>query len=781
MALCLTADVAQFSDLTSQEFQERFLSPAMAAFAPPEEGLPAPPSRPLPQPPVEPGGPGSHQSKSFGDPADAVDNPHALRARKSTGSISGKDRRDMAVRELIDTERVYVQDLRLLVSVYVAPIKQRRILSDEQMKAVFCSVETLLPVNVELLKALDSGVPVGKCFVKMADYLKMYINYCSNATHQAETVAALRKTNPQFEDFVKAAPQECVRSPLSKHLEIEAHLIKPEISRYSDPDEAKELEKACDKVNAVCAVVNQRKKEIESRSRLFALQERLVSKDGTPVELVKSIRHLVLEDELRESVFGNTAVPPVPMTYILLTDCLIRASKSAAAQKLVIESKTPVYLASILDVPEGEHAKLGCSPDEFVCIVSLCGESRESLDEDMQFLVFFERERDKTAWTKELIAAKNVAEERSQRPVLNRESVALAFETIDRLQGGIDLSDTATAIVERVVALRQEIRRMGSIETKIIEADIDEIKSLLGRYKGRNSKFFVKVRHLVKDIERELPSMQALLEHKCSLADLVGRIHLAALAAKTLALAELKAKTTDEQSQPYMEDFEDDEAREFWIRHMKSKAEAPRTVFLRELSDYTVKLGMDPLTERQSAILMEEIDTDMDGNVSAVELAEFTDILGLTRQLQRIKGLPFPPVLPAEPLSESVRSSSSIIVWIDENQDVGKGMQAVFMRRPGVSLISFAHSRDYATWIREHGNALFAKLRVVTTYCRQSDGGDRAADRVIRYSRKIVVSGSIWTLVMCGKGELELAKRLEDQRLGVFIGSDASQVLKFLN
>jgi len=82
------------------------------------------------------------------------------------------DARQCAVVELIDTEIAYVNDLRVLVTFYMKPLRRKKLLSEEQIISLFSNVELLLHVNEELLQNLeecreDPHSLVGAVFLKM--------------------------------------------------------------------------------------------------------------------------------------------------------------------------------------------------------------------------------------------------------------------------------------------------------------------------------------------------------------------------------------------------------------------------------------------------------------------------------------------------------------------------------------------------------------------------------------------------------------------------------------
>eukprot|EP00727_Mastigamoeba_balamuthi_P013939 m51a1_g9168 hypothetical protein (708) ;mRNA; r:19046-22528 len=560
--------------------------------------------------------------------AHSLDFMQKLRAA-SIGCLTMADKRGLAVMELIESERTYIDHLKLIVSVFVDPIRQRKILTEDQINAVFCGVETLLPINVELLRS----------FLKVADYLKMYSNYCSNVDNQTETVVKLRKCNPQFDAFVQ------------------------EIIRNTEPDDPanKELTQAHEKVNAVCLVVNQKKKDDESCFKLLDLQERLVAKNGKPLQLFDVAKKLLLHGNLQERMLGNTSSSPQAVACFLFNDSFIRAHRyKFSYKKMAVETDTPIALVNITDIPEGEHSKLGITAKQNASILSLGSGGEES---DTHLLLFFDTEKDKSTWMYEIMAAKSVDQDKN---------------TMTRTQ---------------------------------MNEDLEELVAYLQRYKGRrHSKFCVKAKMLARDIENAIPEMRKRLSKKKSIAEVVLKLHLTYVAVKVHALSNLKAvtfkeKAAEKMNATFLDEFEDDEGREFWIANFMTKEDVPRQLFLARIGTFMLVHGMG------------------------------------------------------------------------EIPDAGRDMLS---NAASTVLVSLAGSREYAVWLREHGEEIAPLLRVVTTFRRETDGGDRAADRVIRYTRTIVPDAQVPVLVFSSKAEHELAKRLEDPRRDVAVGHDMDALNLFL-
>jgi len=111
--------------------------------------------------------------------------------------------------ELIDTEFKYVCDLKTLINVFLSPLKKdKSILPDAEITSIFSNIEMIFQLNEELYKSLkinfnetlnsrDSSEigqgKLGKVFLNLADYLKIYTLYCNNHNNSLERHKACRK------------------------------------------------------------------------------------------------------------------------------------------------------------------------------------------------------------------------------------------------------------------------------------------------------------------------------------------------------------------------------------------------------------------------------------------------------------------------------------------------------------------------------------------------------------------------------------------------------------
>ncbi|XP_073348676.1 pleckstrin homology domain-containing family G member 3 [Pagrus major] len=201
---------------------------------------------------------------------------------------------DRVVMEIIETERMYVRDLRMIVEDYLAHIIDQCDLSirPEQVCSLFGNIEDIYEFNSELLQALDmcdnDPVAVARCFVMKSEYFEIYTQYCTNYPN---SVAALTECmrNKSLAKFFRERQAALKRSlPLGSYLLkpvqriLKYHLLLQEIAKHFDPEEEgyEVVEEAIYTMTGVAWYINDMKRKHEHAIRLQEVQSLLLNWKG---------------------------------------------------------------------------------------------------------------------------------------------------------------------------------------------------------------------------------------------------------------------------------------------------------------------------------------------------------------------------------------------------------------------------------------------------------------------------------------------------------------------
>ncbi|XP_030574391.1 pleckstrin homology domain-containing family G member 3-like isoform X3 [Archocentrus centrarchus] len=213
---------------------------------------------------------------------------------------------DRVVMEIMETERMYVKDLRSIVEDYLAHIIDvgNLPIRPDQVCALFGNIEDIYEFNRELLQSLsmceNDPVAIAQCFVNKSEYFEIYTQYCTNYPN---SVAALTdcmrsKTLAKFFRDRQAALKRSL--PLGSYLLkpvqriLKYHLLLQEIAKHFDPDEEgyEVIQEAIDTMTGVAWYINDMKRKHEHAVRVQEIQSLLINWKGADLT---TFGELVLE------------------------------------------------------------------------------------------------------------------------------------------------------------------------------------------------------------------------------------------------------------------------------------------------------------------------------------------------------------------------------------------------------------------------------------------------------------------------------------------------------
>ncbi|XP_014836821.1 PREDICTED: pleckstrin homology domain-containing family G member 3 isoform X5 [Poecilia mexicana] len=201
---------------------------------------------------------------------------------------------DRIVMEIIETERMYVRDLKIIVEDYLAHIIDESELSNHPKLVcdLFGNIEDIYEFNSELLQDLErcdnDPVAIASCFVSKSEDFDIYTQYC---TSYPESVEALTKcmNNKSVAKFFRDRQASLKHSlPLGSYLLkpvqriLKYHLLLQEIAKHFGPqkDGYDVVEEALYTMTWVAWYINDMKRKHEHAVRLQEVQSLLVNWKG---------------------------------------------------------------------------------------------------------------------------------------------------------------------------------------------------------------------------------------------------------------------------------------------------------------------------------------------------------------------------------------------------------------------------------------------------------------------------------------------------------------------
>ncbi|KAN0036710.1 hypothetical protein ACTFIV_002017 [Dictyostelium citrinum] len=267
--------------------------------------------------------------------------------------------RQQTVSELVKTEANYVRDLKLIIKLYIDPIKDH--IDTKQIQDVFGCTEDLLNYHREIIHNLE-GIPskpphlqnVGEVlskFFESIDYLNLYKEFCSYQNTCIESFEKLKITSKVFSNCIEGA----AKSHLTRGLSFPMLIIKPiqRITKYPlllksllentpiDHMDYRFINYCFLKINSILEEINHQKRladeKIENDKKIKEIESSLQNLDSD-LKLSNPNRKFIKEG------FVSKKLDKELLRCILLNDILILAKnkKSNSTVKLII------YLENIL-------------------------------------------------------------------------------------------------------------------------------------------------------------------------------------------------------------------------------------------------------------------------------------------------------------------------------------------------------------------------------------------------------------------------------------------------
>ncbi|KAM8921335.1 pleckstrin homology domain-containing family G member 3 [Pelodytes ibericus] len=217
---------------------------------------------------------------------------------------------ERVVLEIIETERMYVQDMRSIVEDYLGGIidKQELPMKPEQVSALFGNIEDIYQLNNELLQDLDScredPVAVANCFVEKSDDFDVYTQYCTNYPNSVATLTECMR-NKVLARFFREKQEMLNQSlPLGSYLLkpvqriLKYHLLLQEIAKHYDvkAEGYEVIEEAIETMTGVAWYINDMKRKHEHAVRQQEIQSLLLNWKGLDLT---TYGELVLEGTFR--------------------------------------------------------------------------------------------------------------------------------------------------------------------------------------------------------------------------------------------------------------------------------------------------------------------------------------------------------------------------------------------------------------------------------------------------------------------------------------------------
>jgi len=245
--------------------------------------------------------------------------------------LTKADKRDLAVKELMNTEKTYVDQLRTLDIVYVNDLKKLKIITPEQHNTLFSQIKIILNLNTNFLtnlsKAIKTNSSIGQEMLNFCPYFKIYREYVNNY-EQASILLRKLKDRPEFTEFDEEGRARCNNLSISDLIVTPIQrvprypMLLKEIIKNTDNNhqDLYLLNEALEKYTSLNRDINEGIKEQEKRNKVREIGEKVLH-GGKPVSLVAPARRFIMKGELWKVCRGKNK----KYMFFLFNDILIYA------------------------------------------------------------------------------------------------------------------------------------------------------------------------------------------------------------------------------------------------------------------------------------------------------------------------------------------------------------------------------------------------------------------------------------------------------------------------
>ncbi|XP_052720659.1 guanine nucleotide exchange factor VAV2-like isoform X7 [Crassostrea angulata] len=253
-------------------------------------------------------------------------------------------KRDYCIKELHDTEKNYVDALRMIHLKFNKPLKD--IISKADRDVIFAHIEKLLDVHekfqAELQSACTSGKPkIGEVFVKYKKSLLLYGNYCSDMPKAQERLEEVTRRNEnirtQIENCERLANdgkfklRDLLHVPMQRVLKY--HLLLRELIKQSgkQAEDKDSLEQGLEAMMDLSLYVNEVKRDNETLQLIEEIQSSIGDLQMPANTTLKDYGRLQKDGELKVK---NHTDNKIRIRYIFLFDKVMLMCKAKMVDRL---------------------------------------------------------------------------------------------------------------------------------------------------------------------------------------------------------------------------------------------------------------------------------------------------------------------------------------------------------------------------------------------------------------------------------------------------------------
>ncbi|KAI3637699.1 hypothetical protein MIR68_004348 [Amoeboaphelidium protococcarum] len=177
----------------------------------------------------------SWKSSSVGDGQAAMPENQSWASKAGADLVTklGKDevKRQESISEYIETEKKFLEDMQNVLTGYVQPLKDSRVLSSLELQEIFSNLQQIVDIAQVFHRDLTerqktSGIvieSVGDILLKNLPSLREFAPFCANMSRSIQYILDKKKVSQPFCDKLA----ECSKNKIFKNMDLNSFLLKP--------------------------------------------------------------------------------------------------------------------------------------------------------------------------------------------------------------------------------------------------------------------------------------------------------------------------------------------------------------------------------------------------------------------------------------------------------------------------------------------------------------------------------------------------------------------------
>jgi len=270
---------------------------------------------------------------------------------------------DRVITEIVDTEKDYLKNLKLVIEGYKKKMEERgNLFPKEQIQELFGNIEDIYSFHVEFAKKLEASAhstarDVGLTFLQEKEKFKIYSHYCTNHPKSTALLEEYNKT-PNYKAFLVGC-----KLLIDQILPLEGFLLTPiqrlckyplllkEMLKYTPEGtpEYQNTQKAMGSMKEAASFVNEIQRTKENKKMIDELQSRIEGWEGNDISEHNS-------ELLLESVLSKISHAKAQDRRCFLFEKLFVYCKEIPLKKNSYQFKGRIKLEKLVvkDLPDNE-------------------------------------------------------------------------------------------------------------------------------------------------------------------------------------------------------------------------------------------------------------------------------------------------------------------------------------------------------------------------------------------------------------------------------------------